>query len=234
MNSTKWLASVQSLDEARSLSDCLPDILDMKQPSQGALGALPLSVVSEIVNWVQQRCLTSATVGDLPMKSDVIAPALQAMSHTGVDYVKLGLFGGAQQQECLKQLTPVIENLVTPVIAVIFADIPNNKDVVRDIKAAGFQGVMVDTAYKTGTSLLDLWSTTALATFINEARQEQLICGLAGALRVEDIPALSAFHPDYLGFRSALCPQRERKRSLCPESAIVIKGKLNQALEKAS
>lgn len=234
MSRTKWLASVQSLDEARSLATCLPDILDMKQPSQGALGALPLSVVGEIVNWVQKRCLTSATVGDLPMQSDIIAPALQAMSHTGVDYVKLGLFGGPQQQECLQQLKPVIEKLSTPVIAVIFADIPTYKEVIRDVKSAGFQGVMVDTAYKTGTSLLDLWSTAALAAFIKEARQEQLICGLAGALRVEDIPVLSLLHPDYLGFRSALCPQRERKRSLCPDSAMNIKNRLNQALEKAS
>lgn len=234
MSSTKWLASVQSLDEARSLTSCLPDILDMKQPSQGALGALPLSVVSEIVDWVQKRCLTSATVGDLPMQSDIIAPALQAMSKTGVDYVKLGLFGGAQQQECLQQLKPVIDNLPTPVIAVIFADMPTNKDVVRDIKVAGFQGVMIDTAYKTGTSLLGLWSTAALAAFIKQARQEQLICGLAGALRVEDIPALSLLGPDYLGFRSALCPQRDRQRSLCPDSARGIKNRLNQTLEKAS
>ncbi|RLA00090.1 MAG: hypothetical protein DRQ42_06280, partial [Gammaproteobacteria bacterium] len=37
---SKWLASVQSLEEAQTLLPVLPDILDMKNPAEGALGAL--------------------------------------------------------------------------------------------------------------------------------------------------------------------------------------------------
>lgn len=61
---TKWLASVESLEEARLLVEQLPDILDMKNPSKGALGALNHQTVTEIVNWINKGCLCSATVGD--------------------------------------------------------------------------------------------------------------------------------------------------------------------------
>ena len=80
---SKWLASVQSLEEAQALADCLPDILDLKNPAAGALGALSLDTVSDIVNWASGRCLVSATVGDLPMQAGIIADAVQRMAACG-------------------------------------------------------------------------------------------------------------------------------------------------------
>ena len=41
-----------------------------------------------------------------------------------------------------------------------------------------------------------------------------LFAGLAGALRADDVPALLALEPDYLGFRSALCNQARRTAGL--------------------
>ena len=213
-NNTKWLASVQSLEEAQSLNACLPDILDMKQPAKGALGALPVDMVEDIVKWVSGRCVTSATIGDLPMQFDVIEPAIMNMAGTGVDYVKIGLFGGEEQTECLQALTPVIKQLTTPVIAVIFADRNYETDVIEQVLKAGFSGVMVDTAEKNARSLLDLWSIDALTAFVNTVKHAESLCGLAGALRIEDIATLRALKPDYLGFRSALCPERRRNASL--------------------
>ena len=66
---TKWLASIQSLDEAKALIPTLPDILDIKNPSEGALGALNVVSVASIVDLIANRCLTSATIGDLPMQA---------------------------------------------------------------------------------------------------------------------------------------------------------------------
>jgi uncharacterized protein (UPF0264 family) len=214
LNKTKWLASVKSLKEAQSLNECLPDILDMKQPAQGALGALPLDVVKDVVKWASGRCLTSATVGDLPMQVQFIEPAIMKMAGTGVDYVKIGLFGGDEQAACLNALAPVIQQLNTPVIAVLFADRHYETDVITQVLKAGFSGVMIDTAEKNGRSLLDLWSVDALTKFVNTVKNAQRLCGLAGALRIEDIASLRDLQPDYLGFRSALCPDRKRNESL--------------------
>ncbi|MTI63020.1 (5-formylfuran-3-yl)methyl phosphate synthase [Methylophaga sp.] len=223
---TKWLASVQSLEEAKALSQTLPDILDLKDPASGALGALPLTTVQSVVQWVNGRCQTSATVGDLVMQSDVITEAVKAMAATGVDYVKVGLFAQPMLEACLARLHEALIELETPVIAVLFADQPGDISLVSKIKRAGFSGVMVDTASKNGLRLLDHWSTTELNDFISASREHQLLCGLAGALAIEDIATLEPLGADYLGFRSALCERRQRTLSLQPARALAIQERM--------
>lgn len=228
---SKWLASVQSKQEAVALLPCLPDILDMKQPATGALGALPVEQVAEIVEFVNGRCLTSATVGDLPMQADIIGPALEAMNQSGVDYLKIGLFADDSVQGCLHQLQPYLTAINTPVIAVLFADQQLNLSLVDLIKQVGFAGVMVDTAEKNGRSLRDHWSESRLEEFVTQARSQDLLCGLAGALRIEDIASLKPLSADYLGFRSALCPERQRNNELQPELAKEIQRQLQVPLD---
>jgi uncharacterized protein (UPF0264 family) len=225
---TKWLASVQSLDEAQALESCLPDILDLKNPSSGALGALPLTTVSAVVNWLDGRCLSSATVGDLPMQADKIAKAIVAMAETGVDYVKVGLFAAASLRKCLNGLTPTLTAIEAPVIAVLFADEDVDLDVLPLIQQVGFSGVMVDTAIKNGQSLLTHWSQDRLRDFVSQARQLNLLCGLAGSLRIDDIDTLEPLGADYLGFRSALCDQQQRTRGLQAAQARSVQQRLHQ------
>lgn len=211
---TKWLASIRSVEEAHTLSPVLPDILDMKNPSQGALGALPVDVVTEIVELIDQQCQTSATIGDLAMDANIIGSAMIEMATSGVDYVKIGLFPDANLSQCLADLTTVVKGLKIPVIAVIFADHPVDLAICRQLAESGFQGVMVDTAFKNGKHLLDHMSVPELTEFVSVAKQHHLLCGLAGALKREDIALLASLEADYLGFRSALCDQRERTGNL--------------------
>jgi len=211
---TKWLASVQSLEEAQILLPALPDILDMKDPSKGALGALNVEIVTEIVEMIDGRCKTSATIGDLPMQADIIKQAMIDMAESGVDYVKIGLFPDANLVQCITELKNTVEALDVPVIAVIFADKPLKVDVVPLLKESGFEGVMVDTAIKNGQHLMDHWDQSALKAFVSSANQEKLLCGLAGALKLENIEALKPLNADYLGFRSALCHQQQRTSKL--------------------
>lgn len=230
---TKWLASVQSLAEAQTLISCLPDILDLKNPSQGALGALSVYDVETIVQWLDGRCLTSATVGDLPMKAPVIAEAVTAMASTGVDYVKVGLFADKNLQSCLLELKTTLVKLKTPTIAVVFADQKTEIDLSR-IKQAGFAGVMVDTATKDGLRLFDHWSEQQLRTFVSRAHELNMLCGLAGALAIDDITLLQPFNADYLGFRSALCDKRQRTQALQLSLAMKIADKMQSEISLAS
>lgn len=211
---SKWLASVQSLEEAQSLLTCLPDILDMKNPAQGALGALSVGTVSEIVRLIDGRCLTSATIGDLPMQAALISKAMIKMTASGVDYVKIGLFPDSDLQPCIEALATTVKMLETPVIAVLFADKMPEFDCISQLKESGFNGVMIDTAIKNGQHLRDHWNKQQLASFVAAVKQQDMLCGLAGALRIEDIAPLRLFNADYLGFRSALCQQQQRKDSL--------------------
>lgn len=226
---TKWLASVKSLEEAQSLKQHLPDILDMKNPSEGALGALTTQTVTEIVQWVNQRCLTSATVGDLQMQPELIADAITQMAATQVDFVKIGLFADANLVNCITSLAPTVKLLKTPVIAVMFADQLPRQTVIAQLAAAGFTGVMLDTAVKAGLGLRDHLSLQQLQQFVAEAKAAGLMTGLAGALKIEDIAALRELDADYLGFRSALCPQHSRKKQLDPLLAKQIYRQLNRS-----
>ncbi len=234
---TKWLASVQSLEEAQLLSSVLPDILDMKNPSQGALGALPANVVGDIVHWVANRCETSATVGDLPMDSDIIMSAIQTMAETGVDYVKIGLFPCKDLNGLLNEMTAPLTALSTPVIAVIFADkMAFDPELLLTLHQAGFAGVMVDTATKNGQHLCQHWSLTQLHQFTSKAKALGLLTGLAGALRYQDIALLKEVNADYLGFRSALCQQQKRTNQLTENLACLVQQAIqteDQTLKKA-
>lgn len=229
MATTQWLASVKSLSEAKTLIDCPPTLIDLKNPANGALGALETKAAAEIVAWVKHHNLPSqisATIGDLPMQADIIIPKLHAMAATGVDYLKIGLFKGdatlyeheqrvaSPLKQCLIDLTPIIQTLEIPVIGVLFADgYPVGFDLAC-LKQAGFHGAMVDTAIKNGRGLLDHWDTNKLTQFILDAHANTLICGLAGALRIEDIEKLKPLGTDYLGFRSALCQAQTRTGAL--------------------
>ncbi len=210
----RWLASVQSLSEAKQLADYLPDLLDMKNPANGALGALPVATVTEIVNWLAGRCQSSATIGDLPMQAARIQTALLEMQQTGVDYLKVGLFNDAALVDCLRHLKMFLLQLDTPVIAVLFADQQYDKSVLTNVLDSGFSGVMLDTANKNGQHLLDHQTPDQLQIFVNSVKSRQLLCGLAGALRAEDVAVLKPLGANYLGFRSALCPLRQRQQNL--------------------
>ncbi|MGB9210468.1 MAG: (5-formylfuran-3-yl)methyl phosphate synthase, partial [Pseudolabrys sp.] len=89
---TLLLASVTGSREAELAVTHGADIIDLKDPSQGALGALELSVVCDAVSTIAGRRPTSAVIGDLPMEPGVIAAAVAATAKTGVDFVKVGLF----------------------------------------------------------------------------------------------------------------------------------------------
>ncbi|PCJ32590.1 MAG: hypothetical protein COA90_02815 [Gammaproteobacteria bacterium] len=211
---SKWLASVQSAEEARLLLSSLPDILDVKDPSKGALGALNVDKVEEIVGIIDDKCLTSATIGDLAMDSEIIGEKMGEMAKTGVSYVKIGLFPDPSIEQCLIDLEKTVKSLNVPVIAVIFADKPLNVDYLPLLNKSGFEGVMIDTAIKNGKCLLDNISTSELSLFVSEVKSKSMLCGLAGALKLEDIKPLQALGADYLGFRSALCLKRTRTASL--------------------
>ncbi|MGZ8935852.1 MAG: (5-formylfuran-3-yl)methyl phosphate synthase, partial [Methylobacter sp.] len=61
---TGMLASVNNLKEAALVLSANVDIIDLKQPALGALGALETDSVKKIVTWVDGRCPVSATIGD--------------------------------------------------------------------------------------------------------------------------------------------------------------------------
>lgn len=206
------LASVANVDEARIALDAGVDIIDLKNPSQGALGALSHASVKDIVKVLGRRKKISATIGDLPMQADLIVEASEAMLATGVDIVKIGFFGSAFHEDCLVALNPTATK--HKLIAVMFADESPDFDFLPSIAKANFYGVMLDTAQKNGSHLLDHMCVSQLNAFVVKARALGLEVGLAGSIQLSHIKELSSIKPSYLGFRGALCDQSQRMLSL--------------------
>ena len=219
---TGMLASVNSVAEALLVLSADVDIIDLKQPALGTLGALDIATVKQIVAGVDGRCLVSATIGDLPMQPDPVFNAVKAMAETGVDYIKIGFFPGDDWHGTIKKLSALTEQNHA-LIAVLFADAQPDLGIISLLKEAGFAGVMLDTMDKQKGSLTQLMANMEIAQFISQVKARQLVCGLAGSLRLEDIPELMPYQADYLGFRGALCQQHNRAGQLNKQAVIKIK-----------
>ena len=204
---TRLLASVRSLTEARLALACGADVVDLKDPEAGMLGALPLATVARAVKMVDRRCTVSATLGNLPMQPQILRDAAARMAATGVDFIKVGFFDA--DKNCI---TALAGN--TRLIAVLFADRSCDFGLLADLAKAGFAGAMLDTANKVNGGLRGQMAAAALREFVQRAQALGLMAGLAGSLQLDDVPYLIELGPDYLGFRGALCAGNQRNQSL--------------------
>lgn len=210
---TGMLASINSVDEAQLILNTSVDIIDLKQPKQGALGALSIATVKDIVLLVDNIKPVSATVGDIPMQPEMVFNAVVAMAGTGVDYIKIGFFPGGDWKKTLFKLSSITQQ-GQKLIAVLFADTQFDINTIALLKTSGFSGVMLDTMNKSNGSLTQVMTLAEINKFVTAAKDAGLMCGLAGSLKANDIPVLKNLKPDYLGFRGALCIKNKRTASI--------------------
>jgi uncharacterized protein (UPF0264 family) len=218
---TGMLASVNSLEEAGLVLAQNVDIIDLKEPALGALGGLKIGLVKKIVTAINGQCPISATIGDLPMQPELVFNSVQAMAETGVNYVKIGFFPDGNVVQVIEKLAQL--SLQTKLIAVLFADTKPSFSLINHLKDAGFTGIMLDTLDKSKGSLMSVMAINDIEDFVRQVKSKHLICGLAGSLKRTDIPLLMPYHPDYLGFRGALCDQQERTSCLNKQAVLKIK-----------
>jgi uncharacterized protein (UPF0264 family) len=199
-----FLVSVTSADEAELALRGGADVIDCKDPATGALGALEVGKVREIVALLKGRVPVSATVGDLPSEASAMVRATTAMAATGVDIVKIGFFGDADPRPAIAALGEANVGEAR-LVAVLMADRGPDVSLMPELAAAGFAGSMLDTADKASGRLTDALSNDRLLAFTLAARASGLFAGLAGSLKISDIAELARLGPDVLGFRGALC-----------------------------
>jgi uncharacterized protein (UPF0264 family) len=227
-----FLASVTSVDEARLCAALGADLIDCKDPSRGALGALPAETVAAIRASLPRSASVSATVGDLACEPRALCPAVAEMAAAGADIVKVGLFPGGDPRGSIAALGGLALG-ATRLVGVLLADFAPEMELIEDMARAGFLGAMLDTAGKTGAALPDLMAAPQLHEFIARAHVAGLAAGLAGALRVEHIPALVALGPDVLGFRGALCRHGRRQAAVDAEAVMGVRRAMPARLASA-
>lgn len=218
---TGMLASVNSVDEAKLVLAEYVDIIDLKEPALGSLGGLDIKLVKSCVAVINGQCPISATIGDLPMQPELIFNAVKGMAETGVNYVKIGFFPGENQYQVIEKLASISAHV--NLVAVLFADTHPDFSLIERLMAAGFRGIMLDTLDKTAGSLTEVMGNAEIERFVKHVKSRHTTCGLAGSLKLGDIPILMPYQPDYLGFRGALCDQNERVGRLNVRSVQAIK-----------
>jgi dihydroneopterin aldolase len=223
---TLFLASVRDEAEAEIALGAGADIIDLKEPAHGALGAVDCERTMAILSVIAGRAAVSATIGDLPMITETIRDAVLARAGLGVDYVKFGLFPDGDARACLDGLRPVARN--ARLIVVLFADRLPQFDAVAAAAEMGAAGIMLDTAGKSSGSLRDHVDLRKLAHFVTSAKAQGLAVGLAGSLTALDVPELLALGPDLLGFRGTLC-NASRSSSLDPLACAAIRALIPEA-----
>ncbi|MGH8611215.1 MAG: (5-formylfuran-3-yl)methyl phosphate synthase [Gammaproteobacteria bacterium] len=230
---TAFLASVQSLEEARTMLEHGADVIDLKQPATGALGAVSSELAVEITRFVSGRCTVSATIGDLPCAPDVLTPAVKRMLAAGVDLVKVGVFEPQPPAKWWFELRRLCAH-GSRIIAVLFADRAPKLGLLQCSAESGLYGVMLDTAAKEGGSLRAWLEDKQIEAFIRRAQGLGLCAGLAGSLGIDDIDPLLRLKPDYLGFRGALCHRRDRIAALDASLVAQVRRQIPQRCDRFS
>lgn len=221
------LASVTSLPEARLAQETGADIIDAKDPSSGALGALPLPLIREIRAGLPNGAVMSATIGDLPCDPIAVAEAVQATARTAVQYVKVGVFPGGDPRATIAALGR-LDLGAARLVGLLLADRSPDFALLPAMANARFAGVMLDTAAKDGRSLTAMLSTAELAQFVATAAGNGLFSGFAGSLRLSDLPALMRLKPNVLGFRGALSDGGVRTRGLSREASAGVRAEIDR------
>lgn len=206
---TRMLASVRSVQEAFVALEGGADIVDLKEPAQGALGAVAPDVMRQVVRELSGRVPVSAVTGDLPMCPEPMVRAVATAVESGVGIVKIGLFPGGDPDAALRVLAPFAVR--AQLVGVMFADRDPDLSLLSLLARDGFAGAMLDTATKGGGGLLQHMSLPALHRFTAACAEHGLFAGLAGALEAPDVPRLLVLKPAVLGFRGALCGPGSRE-----------------------
>lgn len=229
---TGLLASVMTVGEAEAALAGGADIIDLKDPRSGALGALPAPIIRDCVTAIAGQRPVSATVGDLPMQPDILVAAAERIAALGIDFVKVGLFPGGDLDGCLARLSRLAAK-GTRLVAVMFADQEPDLATLPRLDDYGFAGAMLDTADKGSGGLRAHLAEPVLRDFAEQSRALGLLTGLAGSLGCNDISALLPLRPDYLGFRGALT-LAGRTAGLDPQALVAVRAAIPRAPYRAA
>jgi (5-formylfuran-3-yl)methyl phosphate synthase len=216
----RLLVSVVSAEEARRALAGGADIIDVKDPGEGALGAPSPRVLSEVVSVVGPATPVSAAIGDLPNLPHTAALAAAGAAQSGAGYVKVGVRGVRDLDGAVALLSAVADAVgpQTKVIAAAYADagaltpralapawLPDL------VQRTGIAGALVDTFVKDGRGLYAWLSEPELTELIARTHQAGASFAIAGQLRLGELHRVLA---DVVGLRSAVCRGGDRAAQL--------------------
>ena len=209
----KLLVSPIDLEEAVIAERGGADIIDVKNPKEGSLGANFPWVIQEVRARVTKPL--SATIGDFNYKPGTAALAALGAAAAGADYVKVGLYDIQTDRQAFEVLAGVVKAVKSydrskVVVASGYSDYARIGSIPAlrlpaVAQRAGCDVVMVDTGMKDGRSTFEFMGNDELQAFVDAAHGNGLGCALAGSIKFDDIGNLKQIKPDIIGVRGLVC-----------------------------
>jgi (5-formylfuran-3-yl)methyl phosphate synthase len=199
---SRLLVSVRSAAEALAALEGGADLIDVKEPTRGALGPADRNVVEQVVLAVGGRVPVSVALGEW---ADYSAGPLPA----GVSFAKWGLSGLTDSLPRAVRAIRNHEGGAWPVL-VAYADheragSPPVEVLARAACELRYPAFLIDTAVKDGTTLLDYLNLSALAQLRTRLAASEVPAAFAGSLNLEAIQRLLPVAPDWFAVRGAAC-----------------------------
>jgi uncharacterized protein (UPF0264 family) len=196
------------------------DIIDVKNPKEGALGANYPWVIKRIKEITPKHLEVSCTLGeagDLPGTTSLAALGAASLN---VDYIKVGLYGIKTPKKAVFMLQNVnrAAKEFNPKIKIATAGYADAEkiDAIHPLlipeiaHKAQVDVAMLDTSVKDGKNLFDYLTMEQLKKFVNLAHGFGLKTALAGSLRKRDLPVVFGLGADIAGLRGAACTNSNR------------------------
>lgn len=199
---SKLLVSVRSAAEARAALAGGADLIDVKEPSRGPLGAADSDVIRDVLDVVGGRGPVSAALGEWLVWADRPVP-------DGLEFAKFGMAGLPELQT--STLTSIRRsNYARHTVLVAYADFrraqsPDPEGLAAAAVRFHFSAFLIDTAFKDGSTLLDWIAPATLARMRFELSDVGVPIALAGSLDESAIRKLAPLAPDWFAVRGAVC-----------------------------
>lgn len=204
---TKLLVSVRDAAEAEIALAGGADLIDVKEPTRGPLGAADAATIRSIADQIAGRVLLSAALGEL-VAGNRLDPSLAGQ----VRYAKFGMAGCGRLPDWTRRWQAALGALPREVVpvAVVYADwpaaaAPQPREVMARAAGLGCGAVLIDTFDKAAGPLDRHVALAELARWLAAVREAGLVSVVAGGLGETQLQRILPLGPDYVGVRKAGC-----------------------------
>jgi uncharacterized protein (UPF0264 family) len=219
----RLLVSVRSTVEAQAALAGGCDLIDVKEPQRGSLGAAEETTIAAVCALVEGRCPVSVALGELvEWPAERLAFRLPAE----VAFAKVGLSGcpvnWSDDWMRLRERFDAAAGRPVGWVAVYYADMaaagPSVEEVIELAATTGCRGVLVDTWSKEGHRLFDHVRPSELGAWRRAVSEAGLLFAVAGSLQRAEFPRLKPIAPDIVAVRGAACRGGHRTGEVCEEA----------------
>ncbi len=242
-NSPGLLVSVRSAAEAVAALAGGADVIDVKEPDHGPLGAADPDTMTEILCVVRGQVLVTAAAGELLDTGTRGAMRIVESLPSGISLCKIGLHGcrdvpGWDELWSLAVARGRAQANPAGPVAVVYADwltarAPTPLEVLRIAVRLGCSALLIDTWDKFAGNLFEHWSLGKLDRFIAQVRARRMAVVLAGSLSGSSLTTAAQLAPDLVAVRGAAC-ENGRRGTIVAERVAALKQMITTAGTQSS